>query len=104
MRKFYIVKNICSGGDLLHKVKETKLSEEEIGFIMFQILSSLAHLHEQGIIHRDLKLEDIIFSSQGKDTRVQLVDFGFSSFYTPGENLTLKVGTVREKNLKKIID
>jgi len=62
-----------------------KLSEEEVMCIFPQILSAVSHCHQKGIVHRDLKLENILYSYSGSATKremkVFLADFGFATFY-----------------------
>jgi serine/threonine protein kinase len=55
------VMELCSGGDLLNYVrKRRKLNDEQTKFIFKQILEGLYHCHAQGIIHRDIKLDNIL--------------------------------------------
>lgn len=55
-----------SGGHLLdmltrvHQDKFYKLTEKEIGSIIHQIMLALNHMHTKGVLHRDLKLENIM--------------------------------------------
>ena len=43
-----------------------------------EMLSSIAYLHANGIVHRDLKLENFIFSGPGKgEGAIKLIDFGY---------------------------
>ncbi|NXG47534.1 HUNK kinase, partial [Psilopogon haemacephalus] len=58
---YYMVMELCLGGDLLDKVCEQKrLSEREVRRYTKQILSAVEHLHCQGIVHRDLKIENFL--------------------------------------------
>jgi len=62
-----------SGGNL-HSVRldaNYPLLEEWI----FQITSALAYLHEKGLIHRDIKLQNIMLD---KEKKIKLIDFGVS--------------------------
>ncbi|CAD8052284.1 unnamed protein product [Paramecium sonneborni] len=63
------------GGDQsLKKVKN--LSEFEIQLVFFQLLKAVSYLHNKKIIHRDIKLDNILINSQKE---IKLIDFGFAT-------------------------
>ncbi|KAJ8308333.1 hypothetical protein KUTeg_013208 [Tegillarca granosa] len=70
-----IVMELAEGGDLLEKVMKNTLSMEDTKRIFREIVTALAHCHSQNIVHRDLKLENVLL---GKDGKVKLADFGFA--------------------------
>ena len=79
---YYIVEEYCSQGELFGHIKQD-FSEDQIAFILYQILSALCYLHQQNITHRDLKLENILVSDieEDPDTKekyywIKLIDFG----------------------------
>ena len=79
---YYIVSEYCSGGELFQKA-ETYLSETQIAVIFKQILSGLSYLHSNNIVHRDLKLENILISDieyvslTGEEyLDIKIIDFG----------------------------
>ncbi|OMO57714.1 hypothetical protein COLO4_35170 [Corchorus olitorius] len=95
----YIVMELCEGGDLSHLrdrifAREGKFTEEEAKAIVAQISSAVSFCHLQGIVHRDIKLQNILFTSGGEDAEVKLIDFGISDFVRPGEILSRICGTV----------
>jgi len=60
--------------DLLHyTMKHKKLSEEESRLAFMQIVDAVKHCHENGIAHRDLKLDNVILNNS---LDVRLIDFG----------------------------
>jgi len=72
----YIIMEFASGGDLCKYVRDCKrLSDQESHRIFCQILSGLMHCHAKGIVHRDIKLDNILLDSS---KNVKIVDFGFS--------------------------
>ena len=79
---YYIISEYCSGGELFQKA-ETHLSENQIAVIFKQILSGLSYLHSNNIVHRDLKLENILISDTeyvpitGEEyLDIKIIDFG----------------------------
>ena len=72
----YFILDLCENGDLNEYVQENQgLSEEEAKVIFYQIMTALSYLHNNNIAHRDIKLENILISSDGK---IKLADFGLS--------------------------
>ncbi len=55
-------------------------------------MQALTYLHDLDIVHRDLKIENIIFSSSNQEHSVKLIDFGFAKFCRSPE-LTERLGT-----------
>jgi serine/threonine protein kinase len=69
-----IIMEHCSGGDLSQRRFET---ENDVCSVVFQLAEAVAHCHHQGIVHRDLKMENIMFVSKDSDS-IRLIDFGLS--------------------------
>ncbi|KAG9300089.1 hypothetical protein G9A89_018366 [Geosiphon pyriformis] len=86
-REIWIVMEKCARGDVTSKAG--KVSQKEVSRIARDILSSLKHLHDNGIIHRDIKLSNILMAANND---VKLADFGISSL-TP-TSTTGMVGTI----------
>ena len=74
---FNLFQELCTGGELLSKVQKP-LKEKEIAKIFKQIMSAIAYCHEKGIVHRDMKLENILFSTESEDSPIKIIDFGLS--------------------------
>lgn len=73
----YIVTELCPGHSVRDLVKKAgHLSELESSKIMKDVLEGLAYLHDNRVIHRDLKLENFLV---GKDGRIKIADFGLSA-------------------------
>ena len=61
-----LVMELCSGGDLLNYVrKRRKLTEPIAKFVFKQILDGLSYCHSKGIVHRDIKLDNILLNHRG---------------------------------------
>ncbi len=61
-----------------------KLEQPEVDSIIFQIANGLLALHEQNILHRDVKPANIIIN---KDNTVQLIDYDISRIYTAEKDI-----------------
>jgi len=61
-----IVNELCEGGDLLSYVRKRRKLTEPIAKLIFkQILDGINHCHSKGIVHRDIKLDNILLNSYG---------------------------------------
>jgi len=68
------VMEYVNGGELFfHLSRERVFSEDRTRFYGAEIISALGYLHEQGIIYRDLKLENLLLD---KDGHIKIADFG----------------------------
>jgi serine/threonine protein kinase len=66
--------------DIEYLKEHKKLSEDEAREIFIQILDTVSYCHSKGITHRDLKLENIVFSDKSK-TIIKIIDFGVSGLF-----------------------
>ena len=72
---FYTLLESLQGGDcydffqiLTSDSLEPEFIEREVRKVMVSLLESLHHLHNQGLIHKDVKLENIVFKEKGGST------------------------------------
>ena len=84
---YYLITEYCPNGDLYNVMKNEFLSEIQIACIMYQILLAINHIHKLQIMHRDLKLENILVSKKEESGlyRVKICDFGTSHLFKDGE-------------------
>ena len=90
----YIVTEFCNGGSLFEKLNKyikanrKPFSEEIVQYLMRQLVSAINYLHKNKIIHRDLKLDNILVNFPTENDKnnmnmlsaqVKLIDFGFAT-------------------------
>jgi len=73
-RKLWLVTELLTGGDLSSR----KLNEYDTKNVIEQVLRALVYLHRMNIVHRDLKLENVLYENHSKAATVRLIDFGLS--------------------------
>ncbi|KAI0674278.1 Pkinase-domain-containing protein [Trametes maxima] len=87
----WLVTELCSGGELFDYLAEKgRLGEEEARVLFGQLCLAVAYVHEKGIVHRDLKLENVLLDER---CRVKLGDFGFTREFEKGSLLETFCGT-----------
>nr|XP_054588025.1 serine/threonine-protein kinase 33 isoform X4 [Nothobranchius furzeri] len=79
----YLVTELCKGGDLKQLLQQKKsFTEDETRKIIFSLADAVVYLHQRNIVHRDLKLENILLknsSNEGDDRfDIKVADFGLS--------------------------
>eukprot|EP01095_Lingulamoeba_sp_RSL-Kostka_P013076 TRINITY_DN5311_c0_g2_i1.p1 TRINITY_DN5311_c0_g2~~TRINITY_DN5311_c0_g2_i1.p1 ORF type:complete len:262 (+),score=63.81 TRINITY_DN5311_c0_g2_i1:1-786(+) len=71
----WIVMEHLNGGTLNEVIKLISLSEKQMAYIATEILRGIQFLHEQNVVHRDLKSHNIMLSVEGD---AKIVDFGLA--------------------------
>ncbi|KAF7248375.1 Myosin-IIIb, partial [Varanus komodoensis] len=87
--QLWLVLELCNGGSVTDLVKGLlksgqRLDEAIISYILYGALLGLQHLHNNRIIHRDVKGNNILLTTEGG---VKLVDFGNNGFFLPSPPL-----------------
>lgn len=98
-RNYYVVMELVRTGDLQsylakRNFQSSRLTENEVRKLAKQLFCAVAYLHENHIVHRDIKLKNILINSKnGVDPTIKLTDFGFATFCDQQSKLRKSVGS-----------
>eukprot|EP00126_Sphaerothecum_destruens_P007955 Sdes_comp20040_c1_seq1m12853 len=88
---FFLVFELATGGELFQLLtRKVYFPEPQAKLLMTQILKAIAFMHDHNIVHRDMKLENILLTHEGS---VKISDFGFATFLKPSDTLSELLGT-----------
>ena len=97
---FYLIMELCNGGSLSDRLEEhikkykRPFSEETVQYLMKQIMSAINYLHLKNILHRDIKLDNILVNFDNDEdkrnnnmlkAKVKIIDFGFARHLAPAQ-------------------
>jgi calcium/calmodulin-dependent protein kinase I len=91
----HIVQEYIEGVDLCTFLKTTQRTEKLVKIIMKGILNGVEYLHSIGIVHRDIKLENIMIAKTPEGLPLpKLIDFGLSTILIKGQTSRDRYGTL----------
>lgn len=89
--RLFFVMPFVRGGELYRFFKaRRRFKEKEVKFYAVQIALALGYLHRKGIVHRDLKLENILVDMDGY---LKIIDFGLAKMLDSGGMTKTYCGT-----------
>ena len=84
---YYLVTEYCKKGELFSYITNV-YNERQLAILFYQVFSGLCYLHEKKILHRDLKLENLMISEIEKDVVtgeeyfwIKIIDFGTAKIF-----------------------
>eukprot|EP00930_Biecheleria_cincta_P099073 TRINITY_DN90728_c0_g1_i1.p1 TRINITY_DN90728_c0_g1~~TRINITY_DN90728_c0_g1_i1.p1 ORF type:complete len:576 (-),score=100.66 TRINITY_DN90728_c0_g1_i1:540-2267(-) len=93
----YLVMELCQGGELFKHIVENQrhYTELQIARAITQILSAVRHLHSWGVVHRDMKPENVLLKTQDPldQNTLKIIDFGLSRHIEDDQHLERMAGS-----------
>ena len=72
------------------------MGENVVKTIFREIATGVAYIHELGLVHRDLRIENVMLDDQASN--VKIIDFGCATSFQPNDKLAMIGGTPQYKN------
>ena len=98
-KAYYIITDYCSCGELYNQIKH-QYTENQLAVLFYQLFSGLCYLHANNIVHRDLKLENILISEIDRDKEtnknlfwIKIIDFGTAKIFEKNKSEKAVVGS-----------
>ena len=93
---YYIVIELCIGGDFYDYLgdRNFRITESRALELAKQLAGAVFYLHSYNIIHRDLKLENVMMLDRSDIAVPKIVDFGLATILAPEQGAKESVGTV----------
>jgi len=98
---YYLINEFCNGGELYNYINKTKLNEQQLSIIFYQVFSGLCYLHENDVLHRDMKPENILISKKEIDLLtneeyfwIQIIDFDCAKIFEQNKKDNIIVGSI----------
>ncbi|KAK9448531.1 kinase-like domain-containing protein, partial [Limtongia smithiae] len=89
---YYMVFEYVNGGQMLdYIISHGRLKEKQARKFARQIASAIDYCHHNSVVHRDLKIENILISKSGD---IKIIDFGLSNLYSPKSLLKTFCGSL----------
>lgn len=90
----HLVLEVLHGGELFERIiKKGFYSEQDACVLMKRLLTALEYMHNKGVMHRDMKPENLILKENSNDWNVKIADFGLATFINSGDFLYKRCGT-----------
>jgi tRNA A-37 threonylcarbamoyl transferase component Bud32 len=78
-RRALLVSELAAGESLDRLSAESAISDREVALVGASVCAALAHAHERGVVHRDVKPQNVVVDLGGEAPRAKLMDFGIAS-------------------------
>jgi len=95
--RLYLIMELLTGGELFTALVERsptgRFDEIRTRKLARRMVSAIAYLHDKGLVHRDIKLENFCFRGDEMEDEIVLIDFGLAKLYDMKLHMTEVVGS-----------
>ncbi|KAF6716906.1 Calcium/calmodulin-dependent protein kinase type 1D [Oryzias melastigma] len=90
----YLIMQLVSGGELFDRIVEKGFyTEKDASTLIRQVLDAVNYLHKLGIVHRDLKVINLLYFNPQDESKIMISDFGLSKMEGSGDVMSTACGT-----------
>jgi len=91
---YYIVMQLMAGGDVFDRIIDlNNYTEKDARDLAKILLEAVEYMHKSGIVHRDIKPQNILLESKDNNCAIKIGDFGFAKRVHTPKSLTSRCGT-----------
>ena len=84
----FIAQQLCVGGELPQWIgRHPQYTEQVAAKVMYDLLQALTYCHSEGVVHRDVKPQNLLFTSHAPDAYLKLADWGLATKWAAGEDM-----------------
>ncbi|KAK3243827.1 hypothetical protein CYMTET_46541 [Cymbomonas tetramitiformis] len=77
----HLVTDLCTGGDLVSKIRDSDcFSEKRASQLFGGLMVALEQCHSNGVIHRDVKLDNVLLTDNSENPSLKLIDFTIAAY------------------------
>jgi len=97
-----LITEYVEGGDINYRGLYSNFTNSDAQYYMYELFKALDYCHSRGIMHRDVKPQNVVIDHAGK--KLRLLDFGISEYYFPGKEYGVRVASRNYKGPELLVN